>query len=260
MNAENTARPIALVTGVGRSVGIGAGIALRLARDGWDVATTYWSDYDDRMPWGRQPHDVESITATLREAGAATTAVSADLTRTNSAAAIFDAVEAELGQVTALILCHAESVDSSILDTSVESFDRHFAVNARASWLLIREFANRHRDVTGQEPGRGRIVALTSDHTVHNLPYGASKGALDRIVIAAARELEELRITANVINPGPIDTGWMTDELRERVTRENPRGRGGRPSDTAALVSFLCSEDGGWINGQLLYSDGGLHA
>ena len=58
------------------------------------------------------------------------------------------------------------------------------AVNARASWLLIRQFAERY-----QGPfGRGRIVALTSDHTAGNLPYGASKGALDRIVIAAARE------------------------------------------------------------------------
>lgn len=251
---------MALVTGVGRAVGIGAGIALRLARDGWDVATTYWTAYDDRMPWGRQPDDVAAITAALRDAGAATTAVSADLTGTDSPAAVFDAVEADLAPVTALVLCHAESVDSSILDTTVESFDRHFAVNARASWLLIREFANRFEPGRRQEPARGRIVALTSDHTVHNLPYGASKGALDRIVIAAARELEALRITANVINPGPIDTGWMTDELRERVIRENPRGRGGQPSDTAALVSFLCSEDGGWINGQLLYSDGGLHA
>jgi hypothetical protein len=66
------------------------------------------------------------------------------------------------------------------------------------------------------------------------------------------------RITANVINPGPIDTGWMTREQVIEVTERNPRGRPGRPTDTAALVSFLCSPDGEWINGQLLHSDGGL--
>lgn len=255
------ARPVVLVTGVGRRVGIGAAIAQRLALDGWDVATSWWTAYDDRMPWGRQPDDVAHIAAALRDAGAATVAVEADLEQTDVPARLFDEVVAALGSVTALVLCHCESVDSTILDTTVESFDRHFAVNARASWLLIAEFARRLREA-GPAPadGRARIVALTSDHTAGNLPYGASKGALDRIVIAAARELEELRVTANVVNPGPVDTGWMTPEQLTKTIGENPRGRTGRPTDTAALVSFLCSADGGWVNGQLLYSDGGLHA
>jgi 3-oxoacyl-[acyl-carrier protein] reductase len=185
-------------------------------------------------------------------------AVPADLTDVSAPAAVFDAVEAELGPVTGLVLSHAESVDSGLLDTTVESFDRHFAVNARASWLLLREFALRF-PAPSVEAGTGRVVALTSDHVVHNLPYGASKGALDRIVIAAARELAHLRLTANVVNPGPVDTGWMSDELRESIRRQAPLGRGGTPQDTASLVSFLMSREGGWVNGQLLCSDGGLH-
>ena len=80
---------------------------------------------------------------------------------------------------------------------------------------------------------------------MHNLPYGSTKGALDRLVVAAARELQDLRLTANVVNPGPVDTGWMDDALREQVRAATPRGRGGRPQDTASLVSFLLSEDGG---------------
>lgn len=151
-------------------------------------------------------------------------------------------------------MCHCESVDSGILTTSQKSFDCHFAVNARASWLLIKEFAD-------QIPADGgRILALTSDHTVNNMPYGASKGALDRIVIAAARELAHLNITANVINPGPIDTGWMDDQTRAHLAARQPGGRLGVPQDIASLVSFLVSPAGHWINGQLIKADGGFSA
>jgi 3-oxoacyl-[acyl-carrier protein] reductase len=151
-------------------------------------------------------------------------------------------------------MCHCESVDSTILDTTVESFDRHFAVNARATWLLIREHGRRFRGVHGA----GRIIALTSDHTVGNLPYGASKGALDRITLAAAHELAPLGISSNVINPGPVDTGWMSDPIRRSGIRRTPLGRLGTPQDTAHLVDFLCSPQGRWVNGQLLFSNGGF--
>ncbi len=248
-------RPVVLVTGVGRTVGLGAAIAWRLAEDGWDVATTYWGGYDDRMPWGRRPTDPQLVADGLAERGARAVAVEADLSDVHAPAAVFDAVERELGAVTALVMCHCESVDSGLLDTTVESFDRHYAVNVRASWLLLKEYGERARP----EQGRGRVVALTSDHVVGNLPYGATKGALDRVVVAAARELAHLGMTSNVVNPGPVDTGWMSDNLRDSIREQSPLGRGGRPQDTADLVSFLCSPAGGWVNGQLLCSDGGLH-
>lgn len=252
--AVSASRPLALVTGVGRTVGIGAGIAAQLADSGWDIAFSYWNPYDARMAWGVEDGAVEAVSADLAGRGAATAAIEADLAEVDAAARVFDAVERRLGPVTALVMCHCESVDSGLLDTSVESFDRHFAVNARASWLLVREFGRRF---TGAH-GTGRIIALTSDHTVGNLPYGASKGALDRITQAAARELAHLGVTANVVNPGPVDTGWMTDGLRDDLVAQTPLGRLGTPRDTAHLVDFLCSPRGQWINGQLLYSNGGL--
>lgn len=248
------ARPLALVTGVGRTAGIGAGIARRLAASGWDIAFTYWTPYDDRMAWGREPGATGTISRALAEHGASTAAIEADLADTDTPARVFDEVEQRLGSVTALVMCHCESVDSGLLDTTVESFDRHFAVNARATWLLIREFGRRF----AAAPGTGRIISLTSDHTVGNLPYGASKGALDRITLAAARELAHLGVTANAINPGPVDTGWMSEEIREHCTRSTPLGRLGTPQDTAHLVDFLCSREGEWINGQLLMSNGGF--
>ncbi|MFF9068809.1 SDR family oxidoreductase [Streptomyces sp. NPDC014891] len=248
-------RPLALVTGVGRTAGIGAGITDRLAESGWDVAFTYWTPYDRRMEWGEERGAADAVTARLTERGAACAAVEADLADPGAPARIFDTVEERLGRpVTALVLCHCESVDSGLLDTTVESFDRHFAVNTRASWLLIREFGRRFAGPAGT----GRVVALTSDHTVGNLPYGASKGALDRITLAAARELAHLGVTANAVNPGPVDTGWMTEPLRRQMTDLTPLGRLGTPRDTAHLVGFLCSPEGQWVNGQLLMSNGGL--
>ncbi|GAA5082728.1 3-oxoacyl-[acyl-carrier protein] reductase [Thermocatellispora tengchongensis] len=253
---ESGDRPLALVTGAGRMAGIAAAVVTRLAEAGWDVAFTYWRSYDARMPWGEDAGAAGELRARVEAAGGRALAVEADLADPAAPAAVFGRAEEALGPVTALVMCHCESVDSGILDTSVESFDRHFAVNARATWLLVREYALRHRAA----PGAGRIIAFTSDHTVFNLPYGASKAALDRITLAAARELAHLGVTANVINPGAVDTGWMTPELKAQVVEATPLGRLGTPRDCANLVAFLCSPEGGWINGQLLYSNGGSTA
>jgi 3-oxoacyl-[acyl-carrier protein] reductase len=203
------------------------------------VTTTGWRDYDARMDWGADEQALADHEVDFTDPGAPD--------------ALFRAL-ARGEPITAMVLCHTESVDSDIETTTVESFDRHFAVNVRANWLLIRAFA---RQFPASAAGSGRIVALTSDHTAFNLPYGASKGALDRIVIAAAVELADLGITANVVNPGPNDTGWMDDGIRDAVLRGNLQGRIGTPADTASLVSFLLSDGGGWINAQVLHSDGG---
>jgi len=246
-------RPIALVTGASRQIGIGSSIASTLAESGWDVAITYWHPYDASMPWGSRPDEADRLLDDLRRLGARTAAIEADLSLVDSPGRIFDAVEHDLGPVTALVMSHCQSVESDILSTSVESFELHFAVNARGTWLLVREFGRRFRG----EPGSGRIVAITSDHTAYHLPYGASKGAMDRIVLAAAWEFRTKGITANVINPGGTDTGWMSEEIKAKVKEWTLAGRIGQPQDCANLVNFLCSKDGGWVNAQLLYSNGG---
>lgn len=247
MNAKT-----ALITGVGRTVGIGAGIARALAADGWDLVLNYWQAYDERMPWGVQPDDVATLTAELEVTGARVWALPADLGDASAVERLFAQIAEVAGPLTAMVLSHSESVDSAVLDTSVESFERHFAVNTRASWQLIAAFARQ------AGPDGGAIVALTSDHTAFNLPYGASKGALDRIVIAAARELGGQGISANVLNPGPVDTGWMDEATREHLAGLQPGGRLGTPADVAPTVAFLLSPGGRWVSGQLIKADGGF--
>lgn len=242
----------ALITGVGRRRGIGAAIALALAEDGWDLALSYWHPYDDRLGLDRSDDDLDRLTEEIRSLGRTVVLIAADLEQPDGATALVEQASEELGPLSGLVLSHCESVDSSILDTTVESFDRHYAVNVRASWLLVASFAR-------QVPADGgRIAALTSDATTHNLPYGATKGALDRVVIAAAHELGHLGIVSNVVNPGPVDTGWMDDQLLESLPSMQPTGRLGTPEDAANLVRFLMSDRGGWINGQLLHSNGGF--
>jgi len=254
MTTEPVGRPVALVTGAGRRRGIATAIGRRLAETGWDVAFTHLRAYDARMPWGADHGAAGELADRLRAAGARACPIEADFTDVRAPGRVLDQVRLEVGPVSALVLGHCESVASGIMDTSPESFDRHFAVNARAGWLLIREYA---RQFPGPH-GSGRIVALTSDHTAGNLPYGASKGALDRIVIAAARELSSLGVTANCVNPGPTDNGWMSEKVKAELTASTPLGRLGQPRDAASLVAFLCSPEGGWINGQLIHSNGGL--
>lgn len=218
--------PLALITGAARPDSIAAGIVPRLESDGWDVVT---SDLDGT----EHPCDLSTPTGPDE---------------------LIAAVTAEHGTLDALVLSHAHGVESGILDTTAESFDRHVAVNARASLLLIAAFA---RQIG---PDGGAVVAFTSDHVTGNLPYGASKGALDRIVVSAARELGPRGISANVVNPGPIDTGWMDEDLRAALLPAQPLGRLGTPADIAGIVAFLLSPAGRWVSGQLISTDGGFSA
>lgn len=250
-------RGVTVLTGAGRAGGIAAGIALALAEDGWDLLLPVWPEYDARLGIGGGAADTEGLAEQVRGSGARVRLLEADLADPASPQRII-AAAAGLGGPIALVLSHSESIDGSILDTDLESWDRHFAVNARAAWLLIRALAERLP--TGPTTAAtGHVVALTSDHTAFNLPYGASKGALDRVVIAAAVELGARGLRANLIDPGPIDTGWMTEDIRSAVRAQTPLGRLGTPADIADLTRFLLSEHGTWITGQHLYASGGFH-
>ncbi len=135
---------------------------------------------------------------------------------------------------------------------TLQSHDRHFAVNSRAVALLMAEFARRHRE---RGAAWGRIINLSTDGASGfrgEISYGASKHAMESFSRAAAGELRSLGITVNVVSPGPIQTGYLTSESVAALD-----GYVGQPEDVADVIVFLASEQARWLTGQLFYVGGG---
>ena len=177
-----SSRPVVLVTGVGRTVGIGAGIALTAApRTAGTSRRRTGRAYDDRMPWGRQTTDP----APGRPRRWASRAPHAWPSRPTSPTwrlpgRVFDAVEAGLGPVTALVMCHCESVDSGLLDTTVESFDRHYAVATCAPDSSPSRHGSARSPAAGRRRSRSsRIRCSRTDPAPHG-PAAASNSAYRR--------------------------------------------------------------------------------
>ena len=238
----------ALVTGVSRAGGIGAAIARRLALDGFSLFLTGWEPHDAGQPWGADEGGGERLAAELGAAYA-----SFDLAESSAPSRVLEAA----GAVDVLVANHARSSRQSLFELTAEELDLSFAVNARATLLLVREFAS-------QLSGPGRVVLFTSGQyhgaMTGELPYIASKAVVQQLTAALAVELAPRGVTVNCVNPGPNDTGYASGERWQRVADAMPAGRWGSPEDAARLVSWLCSEEAGWVTGQTIASDGGWSA
>jgi 3-oxoacyl-[acyl-carrier protein] reductase len=250
------ARPVVVVTGVSRRGGIAAAVVRKLAASGWDVVLTGWPAYDETVSWGRDTGTADELLREAAAVGARAVYAPADLSQADAIVSVFDRAQEALGSVTALVVVHNYESESAggLLEVTPAEFDRSMAVNPRATLFLMAEFARRF---SGPK-GRGRIVTFTSGLPLKGaIAYAASKGAIEWITVSGAAELATAGITANAVNPGPNDTGWMDEELLAWHADQSPLGRTGQPGDTAELVAFLCSEQSAWITGQILTSDGG---
>lgn len=250
-------RKVALVTGASRRIGIGAAICRALAGDGIDIAFTHWQPYDDTMPWKGDPDGPSRLLDELRAMGVNAIAIEADTSDPARPAQVFDQVEAELGPVSILVNNAAVSEPGGIEACDAGQLDRHLSVNVRGATLLCRELVMRWPGGEG-----GRIINLTSGQGVVPMPdelaYALSKGAVEAMTSSLAAGVIGRGITVNAVNPGPVDTGWMTDELKALLLPRFPTGRIGRPEDAARLVRWLASDEAGWITGEVINSEGGF--
>ena len=253
---------IAIVTGASRRIGIGAAIARTLAAAGADIFLTYFRPYDADQPWGSTPHEVEQLLADLHSLSVRAYGLEANLAQPETPARVFEAVEGLLGQPSILVnnATHSEDGDIGVLDAA--QLDRHYAVNVRGMALLCKEFVRRWPGSTGPGGLPGRIINMSSGQGVTPMPgelaYIATKGAVEAFTTSLAAGVASSGITVNAIDPGPVDTGWMNDELKARLVAQAPLGRVGMPQDIANLICFLASEQAEWINGQVIHARGGL--
>lgn len=251
-----------LVTGVSRRAGIAFTVVRRLAAEGARVLATGWTPHDEEQPWGRDELDCDGLAEALR-AGLPPGSGRIDYRQDDLAdatvpAALVDAAVRTLAGLDALIAVHARSSDFSLERSTAAELDLCWAVNVRATLLLVQRFAQ----VRGQRRD-GRVVLFTSGQhrgaMPGELPYVVTKGALQQVTATLANELAPW-ITVNCLDPGPVDTGYADETSRELVRQRMPMGRWGCPDDTAELIAWLVSDAGGWINGQTLASDGGWSA
>lgn len=150
-----------------------------------------------------------------------------------------------------------DKLQQTIQNIEAEELDKHYQINLRATLLLSSYFA---RSIN-KEKG-GRIINLSSGQfkgpMENEIAYAATKGAVDALTISLAAELAPKGITVNAVNPGPTDTGWMDQKLKDELLKKFPQGRIGQPEDTAKLVSFLASKEAEWITGEIINSEGGF--
>jgi 3-oxoacyl-[acyl-carrier protein] reductase len=253
-----SASRVAVVTGVSRRRGIGFAIARRLLADGLTIFIHSWAPHDVEQPWAPGPSEQAAVIEELGGIGPRLAHVEADFADPAAPRAVIERAKAQFGTVDVLIVNHARSAAGRLSELSSTELDLAWAVNARATVLLVQAFAEHHDDARSD----GRVVLFTSGQHLSpmsdELPYAISKGAVHQMTASLADALGARRITVNAVNPGPVDTGWPNAEHRERLMPAFPAGRWGRPEDIAGIVSWIISPDCAWMTGQVINAEGGF--
>ena len=237
----------ALVTGASR--GMGRASALALATAGAQVLVHY----------GRGVKEADGVVAEIRKGGGRADAIAMDLATADGPHKLAKQARSIIGDRLDILVANAGiSKAATIEETTVEDFDKLFAVNVRAPYFLVQQLLAVLRE--------GSSVILVSSLGVHAAvgtlsAYAATKGAIDTLVKYFAAALGPRGIRVNAVAPGVIDTDMSnlvkTDEGKSSVLGMQALKRIGRPDDVGSVVAFLASQDARWITGDTIRVDGG---
>jgi 3-oxoacyl-[acyl-carrier protein] reductase len=238
---------IAVVTGA--SKGIGAGIAKALAAQGATVVVNYASSKTD----------ADAVIAQIQAQGGTAIGVQADMSHAADVVRLFETVKSHYGTLDILVNNAGVAVFQMIDDLTEEAFHKQFNLNVLGYLLAVREALKLFGD-------SGSVINISSilstDPYLASSVYSATKGAVDTLTFALARELGPRGIRVNSILPGhtntPATDGNFAGELGEKLLAGTPLGRFGEPEDIAPLAVFLASADSHWVTGESIRASGGV--
>ncbi|KAL7745866.1 hypothetical protein RI367_008820 [Sorochytrium milnesiophthora] len=255
MNSGSLHGKVAVVTGSSR--GIGAAIVKHLAREGASVVVVYAGKKDK----------ADEVVKEITGKGGKAIALQCDVTDVASISALMDAAKAHYGRLDICVSNAGIENFSHFLETTPEEFDATFRVNTRGQFFVMQQAAKR------MEHG-GRLICMSSVSAFISVPkhavYAASKGALPAMVKNIAKDVGAKGITVNAIAPGATKSDMFDEVARDyldptckddvdtQVKRMSPLSRVGQPDDIANAITFLASDAGGWITGQVIHSNGGM--
>lgn len=240
---------VAVVTGA--SKGIGAAIALSLAKNGAAVVVNYASSQAG----------ADAVVETITSAGGRAIAVQGDVSKVEQAQGLIAAAVKQFGRLDVLVNNSGIYEFAAIEEITEEHYRRLFDVNVLGV-LLTTQAATKHLAEGGSIINISS--AITHVHTPTAAAYAGTKGALNAISGVLANELAPRRIRVNVVSPGFVVTegthsaGVVGSDMETGLVAQTPLGRAGHPDDIAGVVAFLASDDARWLTGEVITASGGI--